>query len=170
MDSEIVYGFGFDASQDDYKVVRVFCYQSKFEADLDFADCYESIVQVCSLRTSCWKRIQDFPFGFPCFDSGKYVDGCLNWPVLKGRPGSSSWIIVSLDLARDTYKEVLQPSYGDGGDEKTLGMLDICLSVLCNYGRLYADFWVMREYGKRESWTKLVTVPYIQDPVPEYVL
>ncbi|XWS22423.1 hypothetical protein CRYUN_Cryun29cG0032700 [Craigia yunnanensis] len=93
-----VYGFGFDASVDDYKVVRVFCYRN---------------------------------------------------------------------LAQETYKEVLQPGYGDGASGKILGVLDGCLCVLCNYGRLYADVWVMKEYGRRESWTKSVTVPYLLGPGSE---
>ena len=37
----------------------------------------------------------------------------------------------------------------DGASEKTLGILEGCLFVLCNYKRLYADIWVMREYVKR---------------------
>ncbi|XVE58619.1 hypothetical protein DITRI_Ditri04bG0184000 [Diplodiscus trichospermus] len=153
-----VYGFGFDASVDDYKVVRVFCYQRK-----GFEDGYDSIVRVYSLKTNFWRRIQDFPFGVPCDEAGKYVDGSLNWAVFRRQEMGFSWIIVSLDLAQETYKEVLQPSYGDGAGERTLGILDGCLCVLCCYGRMYADVWVMREFGKRESWTKVVTVPFMPD-------
>ncbi|XVF38114.1 hypothetical protein REPUB_Repub20aG0070600 [Reevesia pubescens] len=157
-----VFGFGFDASVDDYKVVRVFCYQSK-----GFEGVYESIVRVYSLRTNYWRRIQDFPFGVPCDEAGMYVDGSLNWAVFRRQETGFSWIIVSLDLAQETYKEVLQPGYVDHAGEKTLGVLDGCLCLLCNYGRLYADIWVMREYGKRESWAMLVTVQYMPDPESE---
>ncbi|KAE8728061.1 hypothetical protein F3Y22_tig00004779pilonHSYRG00022 [Hibiscus syriacus] len=157
-----VYGFGFDASLDDYKVVRVFCYQSK-----GFGDAYESIVRVYSLRTNSWRRIQDFPFGVPCNESAKHVDGNLNWVVFHGQEGFSC-TIVSLDLAQETYKEVPQPWYGDGASERTLGVLDGCLCVLCNYGRLYAVAWVMKEYGTRESWTKLITIPYLPYPGAEF--
>ncbi|XP_022722824.1 F-box/kelch-repeat protein At3g23880 isoform X2 [Durio zibethinus] len=157
-----VYGFGFDASVDDYKVVRVFCCQSE-----GCGDGYESIVRVYSLRTNCWKRIQDFPFGVPCDEAGKYVDGRLNWAVFSRPEMGLSWTIVSLDLAEETYMEVLQPGFGVGVSERTLAILDGCLCVLCNYGRLYADVWVMREFGKRDSWTKLVTVPYMRDPGSE---
>ncbi|KAB2067220.1 hypothetical protein ERO13_A09G200800v2 [Gossypium hirsutum] len=156
-----VYGFGFDASVDDYKVVRVFCYQSK-----GFEDGYESIVRVYSMRTNCWRRIQDFPFGVPFSEAGKHVDGTLNWAVLSRHYRDFSCTIVSLDLAQETYKEVTQPCYGNGAGERILGVLDGCLCVLCSYGRLYAEVWVMKEYGKRESWTKLVTIPYT--PIPGY--
>ncbi|KHG07541.1 hypothetical protein F383_34625 [Gossypium arboreum] len=104
-------------------------------------------------------RIQDFPFEVFSNEAGKHVDGTLNWAVFSGQDGDFS--IVSLDLARETYKEVTQPCYGDGVDERTLGVLDGCLCVLCSYRKLYADVWVMKEYGKRESWTKLVSIPYL---------
>ncbi|XVE81505.1 hypothetical protein DITRI_Ditri15bG0069900 [Diplodiscus trichospermus] len=153
-----VYGLGFDASVDDYKVVGVFCYQRK-----GFKDDYHSIVRVYSLKTNFWRRIQDFQFGVPTNEAGKYVDGSLNWAVCHRKEMSYSWIIVSLDLAQETYKEVVQPSYGDGAGKITLGILDGCLCVLCSYERLHADVWVMREFGKIESWTKLATVPYVPD-------
>ncbi|MFQ6632338.1 hypothetical protein Gotur_008664 [Gossypium turneri] len=140
-----VYGFGFDASVDDYKVVGVFSYRS--------------IVKVYSLRTNCWRRIQDFPFEVFSNEAGKHVDGTLNWAVFSGQDGDFS--IVSLDLAQETYKEVTQPCYGDGVDWRTLGVLDGYLCVLCSYRKLYAEVWVMKEYGKRESWTKLVSIPYL---------
>ncbi|KAK8281192.1 hypothetical protein V6Z11_D09G225500 [Gossypium hirsutum] len=140
-----VYGFGFDASVDDYKVVGVFC--------------YPGIVKVYSLRANCWRRIQDFPFEVFSNEAGKHVDGTLNWAVFSGQDGDFS--IVSLDLAQETYKEVTQPCYGDGVDERTLGVLDGYLCVLCSYRKLYAEVWVMKEYGKRESWTKLVSIPYL---------
>ncbi|XVF84743.1 hypothetical protein PTKIN_Ptkin17bG0063100 [Pterospermum kingtungense] len=119
--------------------------------------------RVYSLRINYWRRIQDFPFGVPCDEAGKYVDGSLNWAVFRRQETGFSWIIVSLDLAHETYKEVLQPVYGNAASERTLGVLDGCLCVLCNYGRMYADVWVMKEHGKRESWTKLVTVSYMPD-------
>ncbi|MBA0830672.1 hypothetical protein Goarm_015190, partial [Gossypium armourianum] len=115
-----VYGFGFDASVDDYK---------------------------------------DFPFEVFSNEAGKHVDGTLNWAVFSGQDGDFS--IVSLDLAQETYKEVTQPCYGDGVDWRTLGVLDGYLCVLCSYRKLYAEVWVMKEYGKRESWTKLVSIPYL---------
>ncbi|OMP07681.1 F-box protein [Corchorus olitorius] len=70
--------------------------------------------------------------------AGKYVDGSLNWMQSTG----SSWNIISLDLAQETYKQVPQPFYGDADG----------VSVK-----------VMKEYGNTESWTKLITIPYLSD-------
>ncbi|OMO69368.1 hypothetical protein CCACVL1_19540 [Corchorus capsularis] len=148
-----VYGFGYDASVDDYKVVRILC---------DFCSIDTTIVWVYSLRTNCWRRIQGFSFGYLSSEAGKYVDGSLNWMQYVG---GSSWNIVSFDLAHETYKEVPQPCCGDadGGCVKWLEVLDGCLCVHCSY-RLRIDVWVMREYGNTQSWTKLLTIPYLSGP------
>ncbi|OMO55040.1 hypothetical protein CCACVL1_27429 [Corchorus capsularis] len=154
-----VYGLGYDASLDDYKVVRVFTPQIN-----GFEYASKSIVRVYSWRTNSWRRIQDLALGAPFDETGKYVDGSLNWSAFRRQETGFSWIIVSLDLAKETFKEVLQPCYGNGVSDKSLGLLNGCLCVFCNYGELYIDVWVMREYGKIESWTKLFTIPYLSGP------
>ncbi|GMI96156.1 hypothetical protein like AT3G23880 [Hibiscus trionum] len=158
-DCYTVYGFGFDASVDDYKVVRINCYPNKA-----FEDGYESIFEVYSLRTNCWRMILELPFSIPSLIAGKHVNGSLNWFVFHGQDEFSQTIL-SLDLAEETCKEVPPPCYGDGASERSLGVLDGCLCVLCNFERLYADVWVMKEYGKTESWTKLVTITYMGLPM-----
>ncbi|GMI96163.1 hypothetical protein like AT3G23880 [Hibiscus trionum] len=161
-DCYTVYGFGFVASVDDYKVVRFFCYRRRKSDD------YKAIVSVYSLSTNRWRRIPNSPFGVPANQPVRHANGTLNWSFFRGRD-ISSFTIVSLDLARETYEEVMQPCYGDGGaGERSLGVLDGCLCLLCHYRRSYADVWVMKEYGKRESWTKLVTLPYTQCPRSAY--
>jgi hypothetical protein len=43
-----------------------------------------------------------------------------------------------------------------------LGFFKDYLCVLVGCGRrIVADIWLMNVYGKRESWTKTVTVPYM---------
>ncbi|GMI96162.1 hypothetical protein like AT3G23880 [Hibiscus trionum] len=149
-----VYGFGFVASEDDYKVVRVFCYSNK-----TVEDGYMGLVTVYSLRDNYWRRIDDMPYRAPANQVMKHVDGTLNWSAYRGRD-TGSYIIVSLDLAHETYREVMQPCYGDDeADRRILGVLDGCLCLLCDYWRRScADLWVMKEYGKRESWTLLVSL------------
>ena len=51
------YGFGYDYSSDDYKVLILLPYQSLF----GFAGSYKSIVY--TLRSNSWRRIQDSPLG-----------------------------------------------------------------------------------------------------------
>lgn len=154
----IIYGFGYDECGDDFKVVGIFCVFRNGYA-------YETEVKVYSSKADCWRRIEDFPFGIPLDDSGKFANGALHWAASRDiRSGSpNSWIVVSLDLAKETYGEVLQPSYGEGEYDLTLGVLGEYLCILCNYGRTRTDVWIMKEYGVRESWTKLVTIPYLKE-------
>ncbi|KAG5549738.1 hypothetical protein RHGRI_014888 [Rhododendron griersonianum] len=144
------FGFGYDESIDDYKVVRFF----------SSTRCREVPVKVYTLRSDSWRRIGDFPHrGFP-EGLGTFVNGSLHWIVV-----NESYNIVSLDLAKETYGEVLQPEYGDGYlHDITLDILNGCLCIV-RYRDSCADVWVMKEYGIRESWTKLGVVPRFSHPI-----
>ncbi|XAR62782.1 hypothetical protein NMG60_11017657 [Bertholletia excelsa] len=77
----------------------------------------------------------------------------------------TQWLF-SFDLANETYGEVPQPSYDEGDSDLTLGVLNGCICVLSHYLEVRAVVWIMNEYGRRESWTKLVAIPYPK--VPEH--
>ncbi|KAH7864681.1 hypothetical protein Vadar_032556 [Vaccinium darrowii] len=80
-----VYGFAYDESIDDYKVVVTFPSSSGCE------------VQVYTLRSDSWRRIGDFPHGVPPNDTGTFLYRALHWTVTK----ESNNYIVSLDLAKE---------------------------------------------------------------------
>ncbi|KAH7867120.1 hypothetical protein Vadar_029040 [Vaccinium darrowii] len=145
----VVYGFGYDASIDDYKVVG-FLYE-----------CRDGIfygAKVCTLRSDSWRRIGDFPRCDITFKnrSGVFANGALHWNARE-----TDGNIVSLDLAKETYGEVSKPNKdrAHGHLYETLCDFHGCLGVLYDY-RAYADVWVMKEYGTRESWTKLVVISF----------
>ena len=71
--------------------------------------------------------------------------------------------IHSLDLAKETFDEVLQPEYDEGYMPLELGALGQWLCVLCNYAKSHADLWVMKVYGMQDSWTKLVSIRCLTD-------
>lgn len=107
------------------------------------------------------------PYDFTLFEErGKFLNGALHWGFYNlGKDLSSfSWTIVSVDLAKETYVEVLQPVYDEGKRALTLGTLTERLCVLCNYPRVRADVWVMKVYGVEDSWTKLISIPYLTNP------
>lgn len=153
----IIYGFGYDNLNDDYKVVGIFCVFCG-------GNVYETEVRVYSLESDSWRTIEDFKGGVPLDDSGKYANGKLHWVASHGFDSYHSWNIVSLDLGNETYGEVERPEYGEGVHYWIFGVLGGCLSVLCDYERTRVDVWVMKEYGVRESWSKVVSVPYMDDP------
>ncbi len=39
-----------------------------------------------------------------------------------------------------------------------VGVLGRCLTILCIHNKVRLDVWVMKEYGVKESWTKLNSV------------
>ncbi|KAL0303033.1 UNVERIFIED_CONTAM: F-box protein CPR1 [Sesamum radiatum] len=144
------FGFGFDDSGD-YKVfavLSVFWITGK----------YQSTENVYSLKTNSWRRIKDRDGGGSFNEGGKFVNGRLHWGVKLFR--DLRWDIVSFDLEREVYGVVEQPSYPQGGFKRSLGVLDGCLCVLCDYCGNSLDVWLLKEYGTRESWSKVLTIPY----------
>ncbi|KAM7462018.1 hypothetical protein LguiA_030139 [Lonicera macranthoides] len=128
-------------------------------------------VKVYSSRRDSWKRFQDFSYAFPLDDSGKFANRTLHSPAINDFSSGSaySWRIIALDLANEIYGEVLQPSYGEG--EFNWGCLGELLCVLCNYYGTRADVWVMKDYGVKESWTKLLTFPHrIDRGIQQYLI
>ncbi|KAI7735623.1 hypothetical protein M8C21_031939 [Ambrosia artemisiifolia] len=154
----VLYGFGYSSTvDDDYRVVEISCvFKDRAK--------YSTTVRIYSLKFGNWKKIDAFPHGIPLDDSGKFSNGALHWAASQDFGSSYSWIIVSLDLAKETYGEILQPVYDEGDKDLTLGVLGESLCVLCNYRGIRADVWVMKVYGVKDSWTKLVSIPYLTDP------
>ncbi|XP_058203832.1 F-box/kelch-repeat protein At3g23880-like [Rhododendron vialii] len=140
-----VCGFGYDESIDDYKVVLIFQAQVNWE--------YKNTVAVYTSRTDSWRTIGDCPHQVN--GSGKFVSGALHWI---GHVEIKD-IIVSFDLAKETYGEVSQPDYIHFANRYlTMEVLSGCLCMLCDYDGLGVELWVMKEYGIRESWTMLFDI------------
>ncbi|KAL8544315.1 hypothetical protein ACS0TY_004741 [Phlomoides rotata] len=149
------YGFGYDELNDDYKVFGVlfeFC-----ELGIRFA-----IRKVYSLRTNSWNDIKgkdDFSFD----NGGKYVNGKLHW----GRLLTNKRVIISFDLNSYENGVVELPSFVMG-DEHRLGVVGRCLSVNCIPREGNIDVWLLKDYGVKECWEKVVTVPYYDHDPRDY--
>lgn len=150
------YGFGYDESRDDYKVVEMCCFY-RYGVNI------ETVINVYSLRTNSWRRIQDYKQGgLITSPFGVFVNGALHWLVHFKTGFNISWGILSLNVTEEeSYGEIMQPEYENGSFTLTLGVLEGCLCVFCNYDQFRMDVWLMKEYGVKESWIKLVSITHI---------
>lgn len=143
---------GYDFSTDDYKVVGI-------------RSSDKSTIEIFSLKTNSWRTIQ---LTLPSLGGqGFFLNGALHW-LSQGELGKN--VIVSFDLAAEKFLEVVQlPDYDHTRTyDQQFCILGGCLSILNDCGD-FLDLWVMKEYGVKGSWTKLVAIS--RDKLPhEYGL
>ncbi|MED6173851.1 hypothetical protein PIB30_063561 [Stylosanthes scabra] len=72
-----------------------------------------------------------------------------------------NWVILSLDLANETFRQVSLPTlYGGGYNscDPELQVLRNCLSFTIDHRDIIFDVWMMKDYGVWESWTLISRV------------
>jgi hypothetical protein len=57
---------------------------------------------------------------------------------------------------------LLLPDFENENVRWNLGVVRDCLCAFAT-SDMFMDVWIMKEYGNKESWNKLYTIPYIQD-------
>ncbi|XP_026383333.1 F-box/kelch-repeat protein At3g06240-like [Papaver somniferum] len=141
------YGLGYDCKTDDYKLVIVV-------DDL-------SLVEVYTLGSNSWDSIRTVPYRF-YGGSGVLISGALHWlGARRGNPSSD--LVISFEINSEKFNELQLPKEPLEDNCRwfsAVGVLEGCLCVLAldkNTGSP-AEVWVMRDYGVRESWTKITTV------------
>jgi F-box interacting protein len=165
--------FGYDASTRTYKVVA-------FGGARENGGSWKSEVKVFSVGHNCWKNIQSFPIvPFNLFDisyrrrnEGVHFSSTVNWLALedKSTTNDEQFVILSLDLSTETYKQFLLPP---GFDELPFSHPDLrvlmdCLCFSHNSNKTEFVLWQMKEYGVQESWTQLfkISLQYLQMHLP----
>ncbi|KAL2530258.1 F-box/kelch-repeat protein [Forsythia ovata] len=158
----LTYGFGFDDINDDYKVVETCGARYKYE--------YSAEVKIYSLRKNSWRQIERWPGFYVSDATSVFASGAFHWTTIY----NDCWHITSLNLATEMYDEVPLPDNEINMlTALWLGVLRGCLCLVCNFST-HSDVWIMKEYGTRESWTKLICIKDIKDyqyeaPMPLYV-
>ncbi|CAI0440182.1 unnamed protein product [Linum tenue] len=160
----VFYGFGYDSVNDDYKLVRM----ATFVGDENACDTYnyDYEVKVYSFRSNSWKKIMDVPFyvlhrrGY-----GVLVGSALHWVLPQRAMLGLKNYIVSFDFVAEKFDEVTQPEYEnkDLSYQVDVGVLEGNLCVMCNYEHVCVDLWVMKEYGVKESWSRMFSVQKIRN-------
>jgi F-box interacting protein len=167
------FAFGYDDSSKTYKVVA-------FHVEENKPALAKSEVKVFSLGGNCWRNIQSFPviplnwldYGNTSINSGVHLCGTINWLAIhkyfhpyyiyEYNSHVEDFVIISLDLSTETYKQLLLPQ---GFDEVPFiqPVLKVLMECLCfSHDTREYDFvlWQMKEYGVQESWTQLFKISY----------
>jgi F-box interacting protein len=144
-----LFSFGYDHFNDVYKVIAISYFKDK-----------NNEVDVYTLGTNNWRSIQDFPHSSRCmYQPGVFVGGTVNWLAYEVSNTSFCRFIVSLDLEKESYQKISLPHLDK--DHWALGMFRDCLCIFAS-SDMFLDIWIMKEYGIKESWTKLYNVPYVR--------
>ncbi|XP_076908590.1 F-box/kelch-repeat protein At3g06240-like [Bidens hawaiensis] len=151
LDIDIVYGFGYDAASDDYKVVTVSYYHYSYLIPPN-----DMSVHVYSVRNNTWTQPVDSPFDHSDGNvqnmhvPGVFVSGCLHWIACKGEFRVP--VIAAFSLADEVFRELPLP--GSVGVESMRGCKVVVVGE--KLGMFLKDeVWLMNEYGVRESWLKI---------------
>ncbi|ONI13669.1 hypothetical protein PRUPE_4G236400 [Prunus persica] len=126
---------------------------------------------VYTLKTGSWRKIQTrYPYNIP---TNVTSCGGLHW-LLDRVVVEHRSLIISFDLAEENVQEIPLPLasidakdylVGRGGSSKEVTsycqrhLLKFIIDCLCV--TMHNEFWIMKEYGVRVSWTKVrISIPY----------
>jgi len=144
----------YDRFSHNYKIIALIIYHN-----------IEKEVNIHTLGTDYWRKIQDLPYDNINSPPGIFVSDTVNWFRYDD---TCTDIIVSLDLEKESYQTLWSPLQ----DIKfkvfnTLGVLRDCLCILSHplISHKFSHFWIMKEYGNEQSWTKLFSIPHIEDGI-----
>lgn len=166
----IIGGLGYDSTNKAYKAVITGNYTKDGSGSIgdnwacEFSTTY---VIIYNLKSDSWSKIDDFPYTFFHCEIPSMVNEAPHWVVRRGHDYHPiTYVIIYLDLVNEKFKEVPLPDclLKDNSKRFELGVLRgcLCISYKCDIDS-YFEIWSMREYGVKESWTKLfvLTQPYI---------
>ncbi|XP_058759040.1 F-box/kelch-repeat protein At3g23880-like [Vicia villosa] len=159
------FAFGYDNLTDTYKVVA-------FSANQ---------VKVFGLGDSVWRNIESFPFVpfdvestqphcHPFVNEGVYVSGTINWLAIRNvidykwkDINIEQFVIVSLDLGTETYRQLLPPRGFDEvpSVEPAVTVLMDCLCFSHHFKGTHFVLWKMMEFGVQESWIQFLKISYV---------
>ncbi|XP_047331277.1 F-box protein CPR1-like [Impatiens glandulifera] len=147
------YGFGYDNTNDDYRVVRTVLGR---DAQGDIIN-YE--INVYSLRSNSWHMSEKFHH-CPNFESKNVIAcGALHWISGNIEEEEKSWI-VAFNLGTEKYRVIPTPEYSGPHYIISLNNFEEYLSLSCHYYSNVVDVWLLNEYGgKNEYWSKLISLP-----------
>ncbi|XP_062012661.1 F-box/kelch-repeat protein At3g06240-like [Rosa rugosa] len=119
------------------------------------------VFSVYTLETSSWRRVEGEFLYFPISIGGIVLNGHVHWLAVFEAKQDPSLLIISFNLAKEEVREIPLPPIRREYSSR-LGVFRNWLCITLEPGGCKStEFWVMKEYGVRESWTKMqVSKPY----------
>ncbi|KAF5736359.1 F-box protein CPR30-like [Tripterygium wilfordii] len=149
-------GFGYNPSDDDYKVVRCLYHYDKPFIDIDSYQCESHIY---SLNTNRWKKIGGIPLHISSRSAVWLENDILVWKATRGIGRTKQVLIVSFGMDREEFLEIPQPDciYPDN-IHYDIGVLNGFFCMFYQARDDYCEIWMMMEFGKRDSWTRTFAI------------
>ena len=145
------YGFGYDRINDDYKLVKNFS-QCSLNCNVD----YITVVNVYTLRTNSWRRIEDV-LHCKLKYVGVLVGGALYW---RGKRRVENrlldYIIVGFELGDEVLKEISFPPSSSRAQSQHLLELNGCLSTFQVTSHDTIEVWSLM--NSDDDWVHLFTI------------
>ncbi|XP_073297314.1 F-box protein CPR1-like [Primulina huaijiensis] len=154
---KVTYGFGYDSVNDVYKVVRV----EEVRNTITHVWMY-STAKIYSTKSNSWEMIEDFPYPLP-FLRGNWrvhVNGALHTLIEKlEHLRSGEFVkIMAFNIETEEHFEVMMPQgVRFRGVHARLDVIGGCLCIVSSNSSGVV-IWVMKEYGVKGSWTKLLSI------------
>ncbi|KAF3618566.1 F-box protein CPR1 [Capsicum chacoense] len=163
--SSTTYGLRYDSTSDDYKILML--HNRSFSC--------RPLNKILALKCGSSRIIYNHPHGFRHRMGPE--DGEFHWLCVNDL---SKYFMISFNISNEVYGEISLPegicsiSYRV---EVTCGV-SVLEGMLCAYCTCPGDteegtfkLWVMKEYGVKESWTKLFTIrdTHLVFTIPKYM-
>ncbi|XP_004305455.1 PREDICTED: F-box/kelch-repeat protein At3g23880-like [Fragaria vesca subsp. vesca] len=152
-----VYGFGFDAQRDDYKILQL-VYEGHNRAGPE--------VELYSLSSGSWKSITAASPKYeiaPTMWSQVFVNGFIHFIGYSKKGEAFRNVVVGFDVCQEAFHEIKLPKdLASEVPNMFITVIGKCLAVQ-HYDsvRECCNLWVMREYGVVESWTKQLSIDFL---------
>ncbi|KAF3455140.1 hypothetical protein FNV43_RR05588 [Rhamnella rubrinervis] len=170
---QLVFGFGFDAKTNDYKVVMI---HSSYILANSLTE-----IDVYSLKANSWRTIKCFvtkSLYFESYCNGAFSNGMYSWLALciRGVNETSNNMeiinaeyrneIISFDMSNEVIVTTPLPPNISSVKNKFKNSMMVFKESLSVVNRIKVkngfakmfDIWVLGEYGVKESWSKLFRI------------
>ncbi|OWM67594.1 F-box/kelch-repeat protein At3g06240-like [Punica granatum] len=148
---QFFYGFGYDCSTDDYKLL-------KGSTPSYGSQSVDTIAEIYSCRTNTWRRMKYDRVPYVT-GRGLFLNGSLHWLVETDLTDNDG-MIVSFDVTNEKFGGLVSPlSHDRGVLFKGLMIAEDCLFVYqglkTGINGFTLEGWVLSDYRMKSSWTNI---------------